>query len=1306
MSAAKSARVHGAAIFRVVTALMLTAGVFATAAVTFESSAFADTAPTIANGFGAFSTDPVVNLSGCTAASGSQSLTCSSTAGVQVGMGAYGASLASGTSVSAVTATSVSISAKTSAAVTATQVLTFTTRLAVENVSGSTSSTTVTSSINFANAGVTAGSAVVGPGIAAGTSVASVSGTSLVLSADPTAALSGATLIFNAPDNFDALTLVSGGSSSVNTSSLTVVSQPPAADGTVVANTGNGILSLLPGDAATSAFNASFAYCAPGDSYSPGSPNCTVATMTYSPATDQEIGEEISVSGITQDIYEDTEIAVVAPATAPQNSAVTVTLAPIGSSVPISESTPVGTATINYADGFTSVLPVPSGFSYVPGSIKVTGGDSVTAGVATAELCTAAGSGCDAQINTGNYKTNYPYLELELPSADHVSGGSNFTLPTVTAQFTATGSVGTTASETLSEFRLNTNVSVPIIGTENVTVDAYPTSGNSGTPPYAPPVALGSTKIVAPQVAPSITSGSTTTFTVGSPGTFTVTTSGSPTPALSESGSLPSGVSFVDNGNGTATLSGTSAAGTGGTYPISIKATNGVSPDASQSFTLTVDQAPAITSASNTMFTTGTSGSFTVTSTGFPTATLSESGSLPSGVTFENNGNGTATLSGTPAANAGGSYPITIKAGNGVGAQASQSFTLTVDQAPEITSSNAVTFSIGESNSFTVTSTGYPAAALSESGPLPSGVNFVDNGNGTATLSGDPGGSPQDYAITITASNGVSPDATQSFTLTVSNAAQAPTITSSPSATFTAGSSGSFTVTSVGNPVASLSENGALPGGVSFTDNGAGTATLSGTPAAGTGGVYPITVTATNGVSPDAHQSFTLTVDQAPAITSVSGTTFTAGSSGSFTVTSDGNPTASLGENGALPAGVTFKDNSDGTATLSGTPAAGTGGVYPITITATNGVSPDSHQSFTLTVDQAPAITSASGTTFTTGTAGSFTVSTTGNPTAGISETGALPSGVTFSDNGDGTATLAGTPAASSGGDYPISITATNGVSPQATQSFTLSVDQPSSITSGNHTTFAVGTAGSFTVTTKGFPAPAVSETGALPSGVTFSDNGDGTAGLSGTPAHGSGGSYPITITATNGVGNDATQSFTLTVNEAPYFTSANSATFTFGSSGSFMPTAAGYPAPSITVWGTLPKGITFTNGSLTGTPAKKGTFQVLFTASNGIAPNATQVFTLTIVKFAVSTTSLPTLTEGTPYDVQLQVVGGVSPYTWKAVGSLPSGLTVSKSGLLSGIVSTAKPGNYTIDVSVSDHSKPTKMTASATLSLTIQSGS
>ncbi len=48
--------------------------------------------------------------------------------------------------------------------------------------------------------------------------------------------------------------------------------------------------------------------------------------------------------------------------------------------------------------------------------------------------------------------------------------------------------------------------------------------------------------------------------------------------------------------------------------------------------------------------------------------------------------------------------------------------------------------------------------------------------------------------------------------------------------------------------------------------------------------------------------------------------------------------------------GVTFVDNRDGTATLAGTPAAGTADTYPLTITAANGTTPDATQSFTLTV--------------------------------------------------------------------------------------------------------------------------------------------------------------------------------------------------------------------------------------------------------------------------------------------------------------------------------------------------------------------
>jgi hypothetical protein len=133
-------------------------------------------------------------------------------------------------------------------------------------------------------------------------------------------------------------------------------------------------------------------------------------------------------------------------------------------------------------------------------------------------------------------------------------------------------------------------------------------------------------------------------------------------------------------------------------------------------------------------------------------------------------------------------------------------------------------------------------------------------------------------------------------------------------------------------------------------------------------------------VTPDATQSFTLTVDQAPAITSADSATFTIGQANTFTVTTTGFPTPALSETGTLPIGVTFVDNGNGTATLAGTPAAGTVGAYAITITATNGVDPT--QSFTLNV--ASAVPTVVGLSTTSGpAAGGTSVTITGTDFTG-----------------------------------------------------------------------------------------------------------------------------------------------------------------------------------------------------------------------------------------------------------------------------------------------------------------------------------
>ena len=236
--------------------------------------------------------------------------------------------------------------------------------------------------------------------------------------------------------------------------------------------------------------------------------------------------------------------------------------------------------------------------------------------------------------------------------------------------------------------------------------------------------------------------------------------------------------------------------------------------------------------------------------------------------------------------------------------------------------------------------------------------------------------------------------------------ASAPVITSGASATATVGSAFSFTAKATGYPAPAMTEAGALPQGLTWKDNGNGTAALAGRPVAGQGGVYNLTFTAAN-AGGTTSQSFTLTVNEAPAITSASSLTVTRGKAFTFTFTTNGYPRPSVTHTGAVPnGGVVYKNNGNGTATLSGTPTST--GTYPLTITATNSLG-TATQSFVLTVTSGSvAITSAGSASATTGKAFSFTVTTTGAPAPAMTEAGVLPQGLTWTDNGNGTATLAG----------------------------------------------------------------------------------------------------------------------------------------------------------------------------------------------------------------------------------------------------------------------------------------------------------
>ena len=743
----------------------------------------------------------------------------------------------------------------------------------------------------------------------------------------------------------------------------------------------------------------------------------------------------------------------------------------------------------------------------------------------------------------------------------------------------------------------------------NGTLAGTPAFGSAGSYPITITAtdgdAVTSTQaftLVVAGTAPTFTSAASTSFAESSAGTFSVTATGDTPITYSESGALPSGVTLAPDG----TLAGTPGFATAGSYPITITATDANSSTSTQAFTLTVTATgPTFTSSPSTSFVENQAGTFSVTATGDTPITFTETGALPSGVTLAADG----TLAGTPAFATAGSYPITITATDANSSTSTQAFTLTVTAGgPVFTSAASTSFTENSAGTFSVAANGDTPISYSETGALPSGVTLAADG----TLAGTPAfATAGSYPITITATDANSSTSTQAFTLTVT--AGGPTFTSAASTSFAESSAGTFSVTATGDTPITYTETGALPSGVTLAADG----TLAGTPAFGTAGSFPITITATDANTGTATQAFTLTVTAGgPTFTSAASTSFAENSAGTFSVTATGDTPITYSETGALPSGVTLA--ADGT--LAGTPAFATAGSYPITITATDGNSNTLNQAFTLTVTaSAPTFTSAASTSFAENSAGTFSVTATGDTPITYSETGALPSGVTLAADG----TLAGTPAFGTAGSFPITITATDANTGSSTQAFTLTVTTTAPVfTSAASTTFSEGNAGTFSVTATGDTPITFTETGALPSGVTLAA--DGT--LAGTPAFGTSGSYPITITATDANTGSSTQAFTLTVNNGVLsFTSAAAASFAENSAGTFSVTATGDTPITYSETGALPSGVTLAaDGTLAGTPAfaTAGSYPITITATDGNSNTLNQAFTLTVTASAPTFTS------------------------------------------------------------------------------------
>lgn len=140
--------------------------------------------------------------------------------------------------------------------------------------------------------------------------------------------------------------------------------------------------------------------------------------------------------------------------------------------------------------------------------------------------------------------------------------------------------------------------------------------------------------------------------------------------------------------------------------------------------------------------------------------------------------------------------------------------------------------------------------------------------------------------------------------------------------------------------------------------------------------------------------------------------------------------------------------------------------------------------------------------------------------------------------------------------------------------------------------------------------------------------------------------------------------------------------------------TGSGYTY-SVTA-GALPTGTSLNSstGVISGTPSAAGSYSFTIKVVDSAGSFGSQVFLISISAPSYTLEEygqvLHDAVVGTAYSETLSVTGGTGPYTWSlASGSLPTGLSLSSSGVISGTPSAA--GTFTFAVTVTDSGSVTQ---------------
>ncbi|WP_426702276.1 putative Ig domain-containing protein [Rhodanobacter sp. Col0626] len=602
--------------------------------------------------------------------------------------------------------------------------------------------------------------------------------------------------------------------------------------------------------------------------------------------------------------------------------------------------------------------------------------------------------------------------------------------------------------------------------------------------------------------------------------------------------------------------------------------------------------------------------------------------------------------------------------------------------------------------SFTVAANGTATLDLTDCSIFGTDGILVQPTHGTLDIDPDNGGGDQPFHYTNNGDGALSDtfivlDDTNgevTYNVTVLPAASPITVTPGSLPTPVIGTSYSQTLSATGGVAPYTYSATGLPTGLTISSSGV----ISGTP---TGfGPFNVSVTVHDSTSPtplSTIKSYSVIVAHPVlVVTTPPAATVSVPYSQQLMISGGTAPYYNFAlSSGSLPAGLSLSSSG----VISGTPTATTSTPFQISVyDSSTGVAPYfGILTVTVTVNPAPTITLSPTTlgTITVGSAFSQTFTPTGGtgPYTYSVSAGALPAGLTL--NGS-TGLLSGTPTA--GGPYSLTIGVHDAGAGTGSRAYSGTVQAPTIVIAPTTLTAATQNAAySTSVSASGGTSPytyAVTA-GALPAGLTLASNG----AISGAPTVS--GSFNFTVTATDSSGGTGpyagSRAYTLTVNAAvPVISPTSLPAPVIGVAYSETISASnGTGAYTFVVSaGALPAGLTLSSsGVLSGTPTETGSFPFTVQVTDAASVTATQAYTFTIAAptITVAPVTVPAATLHAAYSQTVTAAGGTAPYTFTATGALPTGLTLSSAGVISGTPSSIGTYNFTVNATDSTDAGP-----------------